>query len=341
MVGIEDVAAAAGVSTATVSRAIRGLPRVSPHTRAKILATAKELGYVPSSAASRLATGKTRTIGVLAPYVDRWFFGKAIDGVDRELHGRGYNLSLFNLGGRTQPRERLFSKAMVQKQIDALLLLCMYLHQEEIDDLHAIEMPLVVVGGPVPGCSNVGIDDYQAARTITEHLIGLGHRHIALLHGQDDSDLNFSVPRIRVEGFHDAVHRAGLEFDPDTALYGNFTVESGVEAMRRFMELPQPRPTAIVCASDEMALGVMFEARRQGVQIPAELSVVGIDGHEMGAAVGLTTVWQDPTAQARRGTQMLLAELGGEEGAVHAESAEQRLVVRESTAPPAGRFGYG
>ena len=334
MVGIEDVAAAAGVSTATVSRAIRGLPRVSPKTRARILETAKELGYVPSSAASRLASGKTRTIGVLAPYVDRWFFGKAIAGVDEELHGHGYNLSLFNLGGRTAPRERLFSRAMVHKQIDALLLLCMFLHQEEIDDLHAIDMPLVVVGGPVPGCSNVGIDDYLAARTITEHLIALGHRHIALLHGQDDSDLNFSVPRIRVEGFHDAVHAAGLELHPDASLFGNFTVESGVEAMRRFLEMPGPRPTAIVCASDEMALGVLFEARRRGVRIPEELSVVGIDGHEMGVAAGLTTVWQDPTAQARRGAQMLLAELAGEAGAVHSETAEQRLVIRESTAPP-------
>jgi DNA-binding LacI/PurR family transcriptional regulator len=334
MVGIDDVAAAAGVSTATVSRAIRGLPRVSPVTRAKILATAKELGYVPSSAASRLATGKTRTVGVLAPYVDRWFFGKAIAGVDHELHRRGYNLSLFNLGGRSAPRERLFSRAMVHKQIDALLLLCMFLHPEEIDDLQAIDMPLVVVGGPVPGCPNVGIDDYTAARSITEHLIGLGHRHIALLHGQDDSDLNFSVPQIRVEGFNDAVHAAGLELHPDASFYGNFTVASGVEAVRRFLLLPEPRPTAIVCASDEMALGVLFEARRRGLRVPEDLSVVGIDGHEMGASAGLTTVWQDPTAQARRGTQMLLAELGGEIGAVHSEVAEQRLIVRESTAPP-------
>jgi DNA-binding LacI/PurR family transcriptional regulator len=334
MVGIEDVAAAAGVSTATVSRAIRGLPRVSPQTRAKILATAKELGYVPSSAASRLATGKTRTIGVLAPYVDRWFFGKAIAGVDQELHGRGYNLSLFNLGGRTAPRERLFSRAMVHKQIDALLLLCMFLHPEEIEDLHAIDMPLVVVGGPVPGCPNVGIDDYLAARSITEHLIALGHRHIALLHGQDDSDLNFSVPKIRVEGFHDAVHAAGLELHPDASLYGNFTVESGVDAMRRFLELPEPRPTAIVCASDEMALGVLFEAARNGVRVPQDLSVVGIDGHELGAAAGLTTVWQNPTAQARRGTQMLMAELAGDLESVHSELAEQRLVVRQTTAPP-------
>ncbi|GAB4098033.1 LacI family DNA-binding transcriptional regulator [Sinomonas halotolerans] len=334
MVGIDEVAAAAGVSTATVSRAIRGLPRVSPTTRAKILATAKELGYVPSSAATRLATGKTHTIGVLAPYVDRWFFGKAIAGVDDELHGKGYNLSLFHLGGRTEPRERLFSRSMVHKQIDAILLLCMYLHPEEIEDLQAIEMPLIVIGGPVPGCPNVGIDDYRAARATTEHLIGLGHRHIALLHGQDDSDLNFSVPKIRVEGFHDAVHEAGLELDPDAAFYGNFTVQSGIEAMARFLEMPEPRPTAMVCASDEMALGALFEARRRGLNVPKDLSIVGIDGHEMGAAAGLTTVWQDPMAQARRGTQMLLAELAGEAGAVHSEIAEQRLVVRETTGPP-------
>lgn len=335
MVGIEEVATAAGVSTATVSRAIRGLPRVSPSTRARVLATAKELGYVPSLAASGLATGKTGTVGVLAPYVDRWFFGKAIAGVDHELHASGYNLSLFNLGGRAAPRERLFSRAMVHKQIDALLLLCMFLHPEEIDDLHAVDMPLVVVGGPVEGIATVGIDDYQAARTITEHLIGLGHRHIALLHGSGDPELNFSVPKIRIEGFHDAVHAAGLELDPDAVLFGNFTVESGVEAMRRFAALPEPRPTAIACASDEMALGVLFEAHRHGIRVPEDLSVVGIDGHEMGESAGLTTLWQDPTAQAGRGTQMLLAELGGDTGAVRSEVAAQRLIVRETTAPPA------
>ncbi len=98
-VSIEDVAAAAGVSTATVSRAVRGLPpRVSPATREKILEVASSLGYVASSSASGLATGRTRTIGVLAPFVSRWFFSKAIEGADRELHSRKYNLSLFNLG---------------------------------------------------------------------------------------------------------------------------------------------------------------------------------------------------------------------------------------------------
>ena len=126
-VSIEDVAAAAGVSTATVSRAVRGLPKVSPATREKILEVAGNLGYVASSSASGLATGRTKTIGVLAPFVSRWFFSKAIEGADRELHARHYNLSLFNLGGHGSNRERLFSKTMVYKQIDALLVLCMAL----------------------------------------------------------------------------------------------------------------------------------------------------------------------------------------------------------------------
>jgi DNA-binding LacI/PurR family transcriptional regulator len=222
----------------------------------------------------------------------------------------------------------------VHKQIDALLLLCMFLRPEEIEDLHAIDMPLVVVGGPVPGCPNVGIDDYQAARTITEHLIGIGHRHIALLHGHDDLELNFSVPKIRVEGFHDAVVSAELQLNPDAVFFGNFTVAGGVEAMRRFMQLPEPRPTAIVCASDEMAMGIIFEANRAGVSVPGELSVVGIDNHDFADAMGLTTVGQRPDEQAELATKMLLDELDGQAGAVHSAVAPHELIVRRTTAPP-------
>lgn len=99
------------------------------------------LGYVASSSASGLATGRTKTIGVLAPFVSRWFFSKAIEGADRELHARQYNLSLFNLGGHGSHRERLFSKTMVYKQIDALLVLCMALTHEELEHLQKIEIP--------------------------------------------------------------------------------------------------------------------------------------------------------------------------------------------------------
>jgi DNA-binding LacI/PurR family transcriptional regulator len=333
-VSIEDVAAAAGVSTATVSRAVRGLPRVSPATRAKILEVAGALGYVASSSASGLATGRTRTIGVLAPFVSRWFFSKAIEGADRELHARQYNLSLFNLGGHGSHRERLFSKTMVYKQIDALLVLCMALSHEELDHLQKIDIPLVVVGGHVEECAYVGIDDYAAASTAVKHLIDLGHRDIALLHGDDETDLNFDVPRVRILAFQDVMAAAGLEVRPEWDEWGDFTLRSGQEAFRRLWGQPGQKPTAIFCASDEMAMGVIFEAQRVGIRVPEDLSVIGIDDHDFSEAMGLTTVAQRPDEQAELGTKMLLDELLGITGSVRSAIAPHRLIVRRTTAQP-------
>ncbi|MFE4226801.1 LacI family DNA-binding transcriptional regulator [Arthrobacter sp. NPDC056886] len=333
-VSIEDVAAAAGVSTATVSRAVRGLPRVSPATREKILGIAESLGYVASSSASGLATGRTKTIGVLAPFVSRWFFSKAIEGADRELHSRQYNLSLFNLGGHGSNRERLFSKTMVYKQIDALLVLCMALTHEEIEHLQKIDIPLVVVGGHVEECPYIGIDDYAAAATAVRHLIGLGHTDIALLHGDDETDLNFDVPRVRIQAFHDIMREARLPARAEWDVWGDFTVRSGQEAFRRLWAADGPKPTAIFCASDEMAMGVIFEANKAGVCVPEDLSVIGIDDHDFAEAMGLTTVGQRPDLQAELGTKMLLDELDGIAGAVQSAVAPHRLIVRTTTAPP-------
>ncbi|MET3721706.1 LacI family DNA-binding transcriptional regulator [Arthrobacter sp. UYEF21] len=333
-VSIEDVAAAAGVSTATVSRAVRGLPRVSPATREKILDVAEALGYVASSSASGLATGRTRTMGVLAPFVSRWFFSKAIEGADRELHARQYNLSLFNLGGHGSNRERLFSKTMVYKQIDALLVLCMALTPDELDHLQKIDIPLIVVGGHVEECAYIGIDDYAASSTAVRHLIDLGHRDIALLHGDDETDLNFDAPRVRILAFKEVMAAAGLPVRPEWDEWGDFTLRSGQEAFRRLWTRPGPKPTAIFCASDEMAMGVIFEAARAGVRVPEDLSVVGIDDHDFAEAMGLTTVGQRPDEQAELATKMLLDELNGTPGAVRSAVAPHKLIVRRTTAPP-------
>ncbi len=340
-VSIEDVAAAAGVSTATVSRAVRGLPRVSPATREKILGIAADLGYVASSAASGLATGRTRTIGVLAPFVSRWFFAQAIEGADRELHARQYGLSLFNLGGHGSNRERLFSKTMVYKQIDALVVLCMALSPEELDHLQKIDIPLVVVGGHVEDCAYIGIDDYAAAADAVRHLIGIGHREIALLHGDDETDLNFDVPRIRIRAFHEIMAAEGLAIRPEWDESGDFTLESGQRAFQRLWSKPGPKPTAIFCASDEMAMGVIFEAKRAGIRVPEDLSVIGIDDHEFSAAVGLTTVGQRPDEQAELAARMLLDELSGVPDSVRSAVAPHRLIVRSTTAPPHGATASG
>jgi DNA-binding LacI/PurR family transcriptional regulator len=313
---------------------VRGLPRVSPATREKILEVAEALGYVASSSASGLATGRTRTMGVLAPFVSRWFFSKAIEGADRELHARQYNLSLFNLGGHGSNRERLFSKTMVYKQIDALLVLCMALTPDELDHLQKIDIPLVVVGGHVEECAYIGIDDYAAASTAVRHLIDLGHRDIALLHGDAETDLNFDVPRVRIQAFKDVMAAAGLPTRPEWDEWGDFTLRSGQEAFRRLWSRSGPRPTAIFCASDEMAMGTIFEATRAGVRVPEDLSVVGIDDHDFAEAMGLTTVRQRPDEQAELATKMLLDELNGVAGAVRSAVAPHQLIIRRTTAAP-------
>ena len=336
-VSIGDVATAAGVSTATVSRAVRGLPRVSPRTREKILAIADDLGYVASSAASGLATGRTSTVGVLAPYVNRWFFAAALEGVNQELHGRGYNLSLFNLGGHSGERDRTFSRTMMHKHIDALLILCTALTEDEIKHLNRVDIPLIAIGGPVPGCPSVGIDDYAVAADATAHLLSLGHREIALLHGEVGSDLNYLVPLSRIRGFEDSMAAAGYPVHKEWDRFGRFTVESGQRALASLWEQPGPKPTAIFCASDEMAFGVIFEARRHGINVPQDLSVIGIDNHDLSEAVGLTTIGQNPFAQAELGTRMLLDELAGHREAVRTVAAPHQLIVRDSTAPPGGR----
>lgn len=300
------------------------------------------MGYVASSAASGLATGRTRTIGVLAPYVSRWFFARAIEGVDSELHTQKYNLMLISLGGYGVSRERLFEHTMLRKQIDALVVLCLALRPSELEHLHRTEIPLIALGGPVKGFDQVCIDDYAAAQLATRHLIELGHTRIAQVLGEEEDELNFAVPKLRDRAFEDTIVAAGLALRPEWELNGDFTVAGGVHAAARLFDRPefsdpQRRPTAVFCASDEMALGVLMEAQRRGIQVPQDLSVIGIDDHEFAAPAGLTTVRQDPVAQGRAAAGMLLRQLDGVEGAMHSVAAPFELLRRATTAPPVGQ----
>lgn len=333
-VSIDDVAARAEVSTATVSRALRGLPRVSEATRTKVLAVAESMGYVASPSASGLASGRTKTIGVLVPYVDRWYFGHVIEGIDQVLRNAGYNLLLFSLGGHLQGQKRSFTESMVRKQIDGLLVLSQGLSAEELRQLHHTDIPLLSVGGPVEGCQGVFINDKAAVAVLTEHLIDLGHRRIGFLRGGPLNEQNFKVPSLRNSSFKTTMKRAGLELLPEWNVGGDFTVADGARAAAMIFDAPGEMPTAIICSSDEMALGLIFEAQRRGIRIPEELSVAGIDDHDFSAPAGLTTIAQKPWEHGRSAAEMMLAELGGQVGAVHDLTMPFELLVRHSTAAP-------
>ncbi|MFJ3382539.1 MULTISPECIES: LacI family DNA-binding transcriptional regulator [unclassified Curtobacterium] len=335
--GIQEIATVTGLSKATVSRALRGLPSVADTTIDQVRRVADELGYVPSSAAAGLATGRQRAVGVVVPVLDRWFYVKALGGVDAELRQAGYDLVLYNLGGPDGDRDRAFRRSMLRQRVDALVLLSLVLDETERSELQLSEHPMIVIGGPAPGLRNVGVDDDVVAHLAVSHLLGLGHRRVAYVGGQDEAGMNVAVPFRRRDGFLDAMAAAGLPVPATWIADGRFSFAGGVAAGSALLEgtARDGRPTAVFCASDEMALGVMLAAARLGIDVPGDLSVIGIDGHEYGVAAGLTTVAQDPEAQGRTAARAVLAEVDGARPRTVA-AAPVSLVVRSSTGPPRG-----
>ncbi|GAA3337486.1 LacI family DNA-binding transcriptional regulator [Curtobacterium pusillum] len=332
--GIQEIATVTGLSKSTVSRALRGMSSVADTTIDQVRRVADELGYVPSSAAAGLATGRQRAVGVVVPVIDRWFYVQALGGVDAELRRAGYDLVLYNLGGPGGDRDRAFRRSMLRHRVDALVLLSLVLDETERAELELTRHPMVVIGGPAPGLRNVGVDDVVVAAIAVDHLCGLGHREVAYVGGQDEAGMNVAVPWLRRDGFVDAMVAHGLAVREDWILDGRFSFAGGVDAgAALFATAPASRPTAVFCASDEMALGVMLAARRAGLSVPGDVSVLGIDGHEYGEVVGLTTVAQDPVAQGRTAARAVLAEL--DEGvAGPLPAAPAHLVVRSTTGVP-------
>jgi DNA-binding LacI/PurR family transcriptional regulator len=337
MAKIDDVARLAGVSTATVSRALRGLPAVSEQTRARVAHAAATLGYVASPSASRLAGGRTGSIGVVVPRpITRWFFATVVDAVEEALYPAGWDLLLYSLGDREQVRRRLFHTQALHKRVDAVMLVATPLGPEDVAAISALKLPGVTVssGTPVPGWPSVRIDDVAAARVATGHLIGLGHSRIAHISGDPNDDLAITTREDRRLGFHQALRAAGLAPDPALDVEGEFTVAGGERATRELLRRGDP-PTAIFAACDELAIGAMRTLREARLRVPDEVSVVGIDDHDLAAALGLTTIAQPAAEQGRRAAHTLLALLlGGRIAPAGPELLPTSLVVRESTAPP-------
>jgi DNA-binding LacI/PurR family transcriptional regulator len=336
LTSIDDVARASGVSTATVSRALRGLPNVSPATRETVLATAEQLGYVVSSSASGLATGRTLAMGVVVPNVSRWFYATVLEGIDAALRRVGYDTILFNLGLKGEDRERVFHRSILRKRTDAVIALCLDFTPAEREQLASLGHPTIVVGGPVPGLRHLGVDELAVARAATAHLIALGHRQIGHLAGIPEPGLNKRVPQRRRRGYELALSSAGLSARPEWIEPSDFQISGAREAALRLLRR-EPRPTALFAASDEMAIGAILAARELGLDVPRELSVIGIDNHALAETFGLTTIAQDAFGQGRLAAELMLDELAGAPPRVGQLHVPATLIERATTAPPASR----
>ncbi|GAA1954422.1 LacI family DNA-binding transcriptional regulator [Agromyces allii] len=336
MAGIEEVARLAGVSTATVSRALSGRGHVSAASKSKVLDAAAQLGYVVSSNASSLASGRTRNIGVVIPFLNRWFFSSVLEGAQGALLRRGYDLTLYNLSGDSGERASVFEHFLLRQRVDAVIAVSLELTEPEVARLHDLGKPLVGVGGPITGVRTLTIDDVAVAKLATEHLLALGHRRIAHIGGDLENDLDFHLPTNRRHGYENALREAGIEVDDRLFAPADFTIRGGFHAAKQLLGVPHDRPTAIFAASDEMAIGSILAARELGLVVPRDVSIVGIDDHDLSDFFGLSTVAQFPRFQGEKAVEILMEQLepGSDAAAPASTPLPFELRVRSSTATP-------
>ena len=302
---IREVAALADVSIATVSRALRDHPSVSESTKRRVVDAAEQLGYTsPQKIASAPAV---RRVALITPYVGRWFFGRVIEGIERVLHDRSMDMLLL----RTEPgRRQIIPPDLHVRGISAVIVLCLEPDPQQLQPLLDRGIPVAVLGVDHSTLPHVRIDDVQAARMATRHLIELGHERIGIVTGNQFDTQPFRVWTDRRHGFQAELADAGVAFDPKLEVAADFSTRGAMRVVETLFDLPEP-PTAIFAESDEMAMGVIIAARKRGIRVPEELSVVGFDDHELAEAWDLTTVAQPVDAQGELVAWQVISGLVG------------------------------
>ncbi len=330
---IEDVARRAGVSTATVSRALRNRPHVTAGTRQRVIEAASALRYVANPNASRLASGHSRTMGALAPLLTSWYNAEVLAGVEEVLASAQYDLLI----GTANPivRNHIFNgDATFRQRVDGILLVDVFCSEAGARRLAALDSPTVVLGERLRAVTSLSIDNHRGAQMAAAHLTDLGHRRIGLIGGLAYPVTGHNVPTDRRAGFTAWLAAAGIPWSDELYADGEFTIAGGHRAARQLLGLDQP-PTAIFCMSDEMAFGVLQAAVEAGLSVPGQLSVVGFDDHPAATAFGLTTVRQPVHEMGALAARLLLGLVDGNEDIEH-HPVDIELVIRRSTAAHVG-----
>jgi DNA-binding LacI/PurR family transcriptional regulator len=334
-VTIRDVARRAGVSVATASRALNGKDIVSPRTRDRILMVMEELGFSPSPAARRLSLGRTLTIGVVVSFLTRPQAAERLRGVDAVLADSEFDLVIYNVES-VQKRDHYLGTLAQSQRTDGLIVMSLPPVTEAVDALTAAPVPIVFIDVHSPvvaGLPRVVGDDIAGGALAARHVIELGHRSIAFVGDVAENPFGFTSSRDRRSGVTGELARAGIDIPPEWVGLGAHGRYEARELAHRML-VADPRPTAIIAASDTQALGVIAAARELGLHVPDDLSVIGYDDIEAADYVGLTTIRQQLFESGRLGAQILLSEIEGRSDEPPLARLEPELVVRDTTRPP-------
>ncbi|MCG0239824.1 MAG: LacI family transcriptional regulator [Firmicutes bacterium] len=332
---IHDVARRAGVSVATVSRVLNGRGPVAEATRARVLAAVAELGYRPNAVARSLVRRRSCTVGVLVPDIANPFAAELVRGMEAEAAAHGYHIVLA-CSDLSIAQEVRYIGLFRERQVDGLIYTSGTVTPELQQAFAELGRPVVLaattVTGPGPALPAVLVDSYAGARLAMEHVLSLGHRRVACLIGSLQDPIA-GLPRW--QGYRDAAAARGVEIPPEYVVDAGFRLEAAYEATVRLLRL-RPRPTAVVAASDLMAIGAMGAAADRGLRVPEDLTVVGFDNIRLAAVVrpALTTVAQPMHEIGARAVSRLLQVLAGEQPEPLVDWIAPRLIVRGSSGPP-------
>jgi len=331
-VGLRDVARAAGVSTATVSRAINSPDVVSPVVRQRIAAVVDQLGWVPDGAARALSTRRSGAIGAIFPTMTHGDFARATAAIQAELQIRGYTL-LLACSNYDLEQEYQQARKFIERGIDGLILVGENHHPQllELLERHGVPFVNTFVYTPATHGRCIGPDNRKALYELASYLIRLGHRRFGVL---AQSTQNNDRAAARLEGIRDALAEHGLAVRPQHFEIGQWTIAEGKAMFRRIMAAA-PRPTAVLCGNAYLAVGAILESLAMGIRVPDDVSIVGYDDIELMSElpVRVTTVKVNSDEIGRHAAHHVIGQIERQQADVVFEWGAE-IIVRDSSAPP-------
>jgi LacI family transcriptional regulator len=330
-IGLRDVARVAGVSTATVSRAMNNPAAVSEELRDRIASVVRHLGWVPHGAARALATRRTGTIGAVFPTLTHGDFARAIQALQSELSEAGYTL-LLACSEYDAEQEFWQVRKLIERGVDALLLVGEAHHRDLAELLDKNRIPYVntFVYNPTTHGTCVGPDNHKALHKLTRYLIGLGHRSFGVVAQSTD---NNDRAQARLQGIRDALAEKSIAIQPRHFAQGYWGINEGRQLFRRMLA-HRPWPTAVICGNAYLTVGALLESQAMGIAVPGEMSIVGYDDIEIMSElpIPLTTVRVSSDEVGRRAARLLVAKIEGRPIDPRFE-CDAEVIVRASSGP--------
>lgn len=338
---IADIAKSLGVSKASVSRALNGLPGVSEELREKIIKYTEESGYkfpkTERHAGSDRITGTMRgsdsakVIGIVVGDIRNPFYSELVFRIQKELNQNGYSIMVFNSEYQKQKEKEFLYMAREMKL--AGMVMFTVPTDMALEDFRDMDIPLVFVNRAIQleSYDSVLLDNYRAGYIAAMHLIELGHKRIGFISGPSTSASSMQ----RLEGFRQALSNYFLELDPTDIATGDLKIEDGYALAARLLDRPS-RPTAIIAGNDLMALGVLDYCNEHGISVPGEISILGFDDIIYGRihGVGLTSVSHHTDEMGRQAAELMIRRLNESDAEYRRIIQEPTLIVRDTTGRP-------